>query len=103
LQQVDPQVRVEAIAEASRTRDAGALPYLVDRLSDTEVEVRFAAIEALRLQAGTTLGYLPYGASARQQGPIGRWRQWLAGRTGVATRPAVAGVPAAGPGGKGGG
>lgn len=103
LQHLDPQVRLEAIVEASRSRDPKALPYLVDRLSDPETEVRFAAIEALKLQSGTAFGYVPYGASARQQGSIARWRQWLAERTGAPASPAsLATQPATAPAGEGG-
>ena len=99
LQADDPAVRVEAVVDASRSGDAKALPYLVDRLGDSELEVRFAAIHALKRQAGTTFGYEPYAATVRRAAAMRRWRQWLAERTGAASQPAGAASRPAGGGG----
>lgn len=81
LQDEDPAVRIFAARRAGGIRDAKAVPYLIDRLSDSERDVRFFAVLALRKITGETKGYKHY-ASARQRAEAElRWRAWLdAGR-----------------------
>jgi hypothetical protein len=79
FQSEDPSDRMEAAIEAGRWRDRKSVPYLVDRLTDSEPEVRFAAIHALQRITGTTRGYRYYKSSAERGEAVRRWRQWLAG------------------------
>jgi alpha-galactosidase len=57
FQDEDPAVRMGAALEAGRTRDAKSVPYLVDRLGDSESDVRFAAIMALEKITGESVGF----------------------------------------------
>ena len=98
LQHEDPDVRLRAILEAGRTRDAKSLPFLVDRLSDSETEVRVFASIALEKIAGSAtsrrMGYCHFAAPPRRAAAIRRWRAWLAsGRpTRASSRPATMGA-----------
>lgn len=78
LQDEDPSVRVTAAIEAGQAKDAQAVPLLVDRLGDSDADVRFFAIAALEKITGQTMGYKVYEAPALRQQAIERWRQWLA-------------------------
>ncbi len=71
---------MKAVLQAGREKDTGSVPYLVDRLTDAEAEVRFAAILALRQITGTARGYRYYEPPAKRDEAVGRWRSWLAGR-----------------------
>jgi hypothetical protein len=93
FQDEDPSVRAGAAVEAGRLKDPNAAPYLVDRLSDTESEVRFFAALALEKITGQTMGYRYYESSDRREEAIARWREWL--KTNAATQPATQGRPAA--------
>ena len=77
FQSEDPHCRVAAIRQAGETKDPQSLPYLVDRLTDSEQEVRFFAILALERVTGTTMGYEYYGPSGERAEAVQRWRQWL--------------------------
>jgi hypothetical protein len=77
LQSDDDQVRIEAVVEAGRTGDRGAVPYLVELLGDESPAMRLFAIESLRRITGRDLGYRPYADEAARREAIGRWRQWL--------------------------
>lgn len=73
-----------------RAAEAGnreALPYLVDRLTDSERAVRMYAILALRRLTGQTLGYCYYDPPAERDVAVARWRRWLAKQPGAASRP----------------
>jgi len=80
FQSEDPSVRMAAVLQVGRQKDRKSAPYLVDRLTDAEAEVRFAAIFALQRITGTTRGYRYYESSARRGEAVQRWRAWLAGR-----------------------
>ncbi|HOF18239.1 MAG TPA: HEAT repeat domain-containing protein [Phycisphaerae bacterium] len=89
LQAEDPSVRIQAIHEAGETRNEKALPYLVDRLTDSEQDVRFYAILALERMTGQTLGYRYFDPAAERDEAAKRWRKWVRERRGGAsTRPA---------------
>jgi HEAT repeat protein len=77
LQSPNKDVRIEAILQAGREKDAKAVPYLVDRLGEGYAEVRFAAIVALEKITGTDRGYRYWAAAAQRDEAIARWRQWL--------------------------
>ncbi|HAU38559.1 MAG TPA: hypothetical protein DCX07_12690 [Phycisphaerales bacterium] len=89
LQAEDPAVRIQAIHEAGATRNEKALPYLVDRLTDSEQDVRFYAILALERMTGQTLGYRYFAPAEERAEAAKRWRKWVQDRRGGATtRPA---------------
>lgn len=97
LQGEDPAVRAAAARQAGAEADAAVAPLLVDRLTDSEPEVRFFAILALERIAGTRMGYCYYHTVVQRQAAVDAWRQWLAQRAGQsASRPASG--PATGPG-----
>ena len=78
LQNEDPSQRVQAAVQAGNARMPQAVPLLVDRLDDQDVEVRFAAIGALRRITGEDFDYR-FNEPADLRAPaVGRWRQWLA-------------------------
>ncbi len=91
FQNADPQVRIEAIREAGQTRNTAAVPYLIDRLSDSQADIRLFAIMALRDITGQTHGYNVYEPAPQRAAAIARWRQWLSERSGsvAATQPAA--------------
>jgi HEAT repeat protein len=89
LQHHDPRVRTRAAARAGKARDERAVPYLVDRLTDPENEVRMVAIISLERITGETMGYYYYEPPDRRAEAVRRWRQWLQNRRGgrTSTRP----------------
>ena len=78
FQHEDPSVRNQAIALAGRTKDPKAVPYLVDRLTDTQEDVRFFAVFALRRTTGKTMGYRYYDPPDKRAAAVRRWREWVA-------------------------
>ena len=80
FQNEDPKVRISAIRRAGREKLESTVPYLVDRLSDSEDEVRVFAIVALQEITGLTHGYRHYDSAALRDGAIERWRRWLTGK-----------------------
>lgn len=91
FQDENPKVRIEAIAETARSKDNAALPFLVDRLTDTEPDVRFFAIGALKDLTGQALGYKHYQPAKQRNEAVERWRQWLRKTRGGGGKP---GAPA---------
>jgi len=87
FQHEDPAVRLEAVRTAGATRDAGHVPYLVDRLTDSETDVRFFAILALDRITGKRMGYRYYETPEKRSRAVRRWRNWLADRRSAATKP----------------
>ena len=77
LQSPNKDVRIQAILQAGREKDAKAVPYLVDRLGEGYAEVRFAAIVALEKITQTDQGYRYWAPPAQRDQAIARWRQWL--------------------------
>jgi hypothetical protein len=77
LQHEDPSVRVRAVHRAGRSGDSKSLPYLVDRLSDSEADVRFYAIIALEKLTGKRHGYRYWAPAAEREKAVARWRAWL--------------------------
>jgi hypothetical protein len=90
LQDEDPAVRLEGIRLAAKTDDATALSYLVDRLTDSEADVRFFAILTLEnladLPTDRRLGYHYYDPPGRRSEAVKRWREWLAEKSGGADK-----------------
>ena len=77
LQDEDPNVRLEAVVEAGKTKDVKALPYLVDRLTDTEEEIVAFAAYALRLITGKDLGPRICGSPRERREAADKWRKLL--------------------------
>lgn len=76
----DPVDRVAAIRQAAAANDKAALPDLVACLSDSETDVRFFAISALRTMTGQDLGYHHYDDEQARREAVNRWREYLRGR-----------------------
>ncbi|MDY6914443.1 MAG: HEAT repeat domain-containing protein [Planctomycetota bacterium] len=93
LQDEDPTIRAQAAIEAGKWQDSKAVPYLVDRLTDSEAAVRFFAIISLEKITGQTMEYRYYAPDSERIAAVARWRQWLdRSRGGTATsRPAEGG------------
>ncbi len=77
FQDEDPAVRIKAIVQAGKLKDQKSVPYLVDRLTDSESDVRFFAIIALQKITGEDKGYKPWEPDAKRKEAVGRWRQYL--------------------------
>ncbi len=88
LQCEDPDKRIAAIEVAAETSDKKALPYLVDRLTDSEAEVRFFAVMALRDITGKSMGYNYYQDVSSRAEAVERWRAWVSKNAAPRTRPA---------------
>ncbi|MGB2824240.1 MAG: HEAT repeat domain-containing protein [Phycisphaerae bacterium] len=86
FQSEDPSVRMKAALQAGREKDTKSVPYLVDRLTDSEAEIRFVAVIALERITGTTRGYRYYEPPPKRDEAVQRWRSWLDGR--AASQPA---------------
>ena len=89
FQDEDPKTRIAAIRRAGRDKLESSVPYLVDRLTDSEAEVRMFAIIALQEITGLTHDYRHYDSTTARQEAVERWRKWLAGKRGQSpdTRP----------------
>lgn len=94
LQSESPPVRIQAALEAGERRDTRAVPLLVDRLSDSQSDVRFFAIEALRRITHQDLGYQSWDTPGNRQAAVERWYVWLGKRYGT---PAPGAAPATQP------
>ncbi len=85
LQSEDPAVRIQAAVKAGNTRDAKAIPLLVDRLTDTDSDVRMFASIALRKITGEEhydkMGWQFYDKPDQRDVGVRNWRNWLKNRT----------------------
>ena len=90
LASADPLERIQAIVAAGETRDASAVPLLVDRLEDEDQAVRFYAIQALTRITGQDMGYRYYRPFWERARAVRRWRGFLEHR--AASRPATQAV-----------
>jgi hypothetical protein len=77
FQNEDPEIRIAAIRRAGREKIESATPYLVDRLTDSEAEVRMFAIAALHEITGLTHDYRHYDNVAARSLSVKKWRRWL--------------------------
>ena len=77
FQDEDPDARIAAVLHVNRTRNLQALPYVIERLTDEESDVRFAAIRTLEDLTGETKGYRYYDPPDQREQALQRWRQWL--------------------------
>jgi len=76
----DPKVRIAAIRRAGRDKLQSAAPHLVERLTDSEADVRMFAIAALKEITGLTHGYRHFDNEELRFKAVDRWRQWLVER-----------------------
>ena len=77
FQAEDPSIRIEAVIEAAARGDLKALPYLVDRLEDSEPDVRFFSFQALKEMTGKTMDWRYFDRPQRRAVAVSQWRQWL--------------------------
>jgi len=80
FQDEDPQVRASAAARAGKLRDLASVPYLVDRLSDSEPAVRLVAqvaLERIEPETSRRIGYQHYDLPRVRAEAIRRWREHL--------------------------
>ena len=77
FQNEDPNVRIAVIRRSGQDKLESAIPYLVDRLTDSEAEVRMFAIMALQKITGLTHDYRYYQGASLRQDAVGRWRKWI--------------------------
>jgi HEAT repeat protein len=77
FQHEDPQVRINAVVAAGEARDRAAVPLIVDRLTDSESDVRFFAIMSLQKITGQTMGYRHFDPPQLRDQAVQRWRQYL--------------------------
>lgn len=94
LQSEDPAKRMAACTEAAQQQDRSAIPLLIDRLNDSESDVRFCAIRALKELTSQTMGYEYYQDESKRAPAVGRWRQWLRSQATSSPSPASASAPA---------
>jgi hypothetical protein len=91
LQAEDPSVRIQAAVEAGNSDDKKVVPLLVDRLSDTDSDVRFYAGMALEKIVGQDLskemGWVSYDPADERDKAVTRWRQWVRKHYGQTTSP----------------
>ena len=76
LQHEDPKVRANAIRKALATRNSQSIPFLIDRLSDSEPQVRMFAGSALKGMTDKDFGWKPYKPRDDRREAIEKWRQW---------------------------
>ncbi len=75
-----PLVRARAMSLGYGQPDAVVLPALLGRLNDSDVVVRLAAHEELKLRTGRDFSYLPWGSTEDRSEAISRWKSWLEGK-----------------------
>ena len=69
--------RIDACIRAGQQRDKSVLPLLVDRLEDSDADVRLFAIGALKKITGEDLGYRCYASPSARAEAVRKWRKWL--------------------------
>lgn len=69
--------RSAACIRAGQSRDKSVLPLLVERLEDTDADVRLFAICALKKITGMDLEYRYYAPPVDRAEAVLRWRKWL--------------------------
>jgi len=77
LQDENPTVRVRAVIQAGQAKDPKAVPYLIDRLSDSERDVQFYAFLSLEKITGHTTDHRYYDSPQDRAAAEQQWRQWL--------------------------
>ncbi len=97
LQNENPAVRIQAAVQAGNEKDSQALPLLVDRLSDSESEVRLFAGLSLKKIAGKELfekmGWVFYDPPDERGEAIDKWREWLKKKSGKPVSQSTASPP----------
>ena len=73
----DDGARIAAAYAAVHHPAAGMLPSLVDALEDDNLAVRYYAIEALRKETGTDMGYHYAAPGPTRSAAVALWRDYL--------------------------
>lgn len=81
IQHPAPMVRARALSLGDRRPGEQVIPALVGRLDDPDPVVRLAAHEELKKRTGQDFGYVPWEEAAERQPAVGRWKDWLAGKS----------------------
>ena len=81
LQHFDSTVRIRAILETVDSGDETVVPLLVDRLTDTNSNVRSLANKALREITNQNFGWSPWASTRPRQTAVDKWRIWLGTRS----------------------
>ncbi|MDJ0520453.1 MAG: HEAT repeat domain-containing protein [Planctomycetota bacterium] len=91
-----PNVRRTAAEELGRRERWSAIPRLIERLDDTDLEVRAASAVSLRRVTNQFLGYDPDDSLGDRREAADRWRAWWArdGRSRLPDRPTAPGLTA---------
>lgn len=71
-----PDDRIRDILEVARTRDASAVPELIEELDHSDVGVRYCAILSLERITGTRLGFRADSPAADRRTAILAWRAY---------------------------
>lgn len=81
LQDENPAVRIEACVEAAETGNRQALPLLMDRLNDSQSDVRFFAGQALERMLGPerwrSFGWVSWTPEDERARAVKKLRAWL--------------------------
>ena len=72
----DPVERAQATSHLADMGSRGAIPHLIDRLSDEDHFVRVGAVSALRKITGRRFGYNARASQAQRDEAAGRWSDW---------------------------
>jgi hypothetical protein len=88
----DPSARMDAVVDAARRKDTGAVPKIVPLLESDDPATRLVSIRALEQLTGRTLGYDYAASEASRHEAVGRWREFVgsgghAGEAGASERP----------------
>lgn len=77
----DPIRRLDAIVEADRTRDQGAIPELIAQLESPDPAARLLAFRALqRFSGGEAFGYRHTDGPLKREAAVNRWVAWAQAR-----------------------
>lgn len=80
-----PMVRARALSLGDRRPGSQVVPALVARLDDPDPVVRLAAHEELKQRTGRDFGYVPWEEEPERHAAVGRWRDWMSGKSPEAT------------------
>ncbi len=71
-----PPPRIAAIHHAGQSRDAAAVPKLIEQLASDDPAIRLYAIAALQKITGRRHGYQPHARAEQRAAAVDRWAAW---------------------------
>ena len=74
----EPAARMDAIVEAARQNNRGAVPRIVPLLESDDPATRLLAIRTLEQLEGETLGYDYAASESAREAAVTRWRRYVA-------------------------